>query len=264
MRIPISAFIGVIFISSQAFPQSEPTKFQTSQDQNVTNAQERPSLSPSTAPKPSLSTPAQKAFSNDFKNRGNQATKEWQITDWIQAISAALVALFTACLVCLNRSLLNATKKAADAAADSARAAKVAAEIDRQQQRAYIFGGPGCRLPVDGAEEEDIVITLENYGRTPGILKKISWGICPEADFYEGLEFQGVLVREDAIQPDMDNPKPVRAAKCRIKKGGPNQVFYGRIDYLDIFKDKHYSTWKHRVLPNGKDEPLEGAYSDWD
>jgi hypothetical protein len=167
-------------------------------------------------------------------------------TSLLFIVGGAQLWLFLRQLTFIRESLVDA-KKSGDAATASAIAAKEAADAARlnaqsviHAERAYIFGGPGLKLNAN-----TIGLTVGNYGKTLGVLKKISVGFCPLREWSEDRKdaFSEVFPLEDGFFPG----NPPRNMNIKIQLGGEEDlVLYGRIDYADVFGKPHHSRWRHR------------------
>jgi len=175
----------------------------------------------------------------------------------ITALSTFVIAIFTIVLAFATGILV--------------KMARQQDEATRVHERAYVFGGPGMRVlsaPEPVGRVQAIMVTIANYGRTPAFLRNVSWGLCLERD-WPMHTYQHETNREDVIFPNQTGPQPYAHAQSPIPiQGFRNTVhiFYGRIDYLDVFKKEHHSFWRHRILPPDwrRDEPLAGLIDEWD
>jgi hypothetical protein len=129
---------------------------------------------------------------------------------------------------------------------------------NRKVNRAYLVGGPGARGTATSPLH--IVMTIGNYGKTPGILTSISWGLTEDEKIVP-RRGPNVVKFEDVYPPDMR----VRLyPRVSFEFDSTKPIFYGRIEYRDVWNKPHYSTWKHRIYPDGRDDAIEGAYTEWD
>jgi hypothetical protein len=164
-----------------------------------------------------------------------------------------LIALFTIVLAISTIALWRSTKHLWEAT-------RIAAEHIPTTERAYIFGGPGI-LENDSEGQFFVGVTMANYGKTPGFLKKVSWGLCPEKQWPKST-YDHEQPWDDIVFPDMKVPMDMRI-RCALTGTEP-LIFYGRFDYTDIFREKRHSIWRHRMMPpNWGNIPLEGAYTEW-
>ena len=142
--------------------------------------------------------------------------------------------------------------------------------MSRTHERAYVSGGGPyqvSRKPGFGT------VTVQNYGRTPAVIKSLEWGVCPEAIFPVNMKVSEILDRnvlpigivktyriEGIYKPNMDPEILTRHIEFYVKAG---DIFFGRYKYTDVFHEPHFSTFKLRITPTGSDA-LDGSYSDWD
>src|SRR6266571_3673308 len=121
-------------------------------------------------------------------------------------------------------------------------------------------------------------MTIQNFGRTPGFVTAIRWGLCPKENFGDDFKVNEVMRYPSLclpskvtiqIPPRVDDPFPPNGnpvINSRVKLDGERsdyvgQVFFGRIDYKDVFGDTHHSTFKLLLNPEHSD-PLPGSFSD--
>jgi hypothetical protein len=144
----------------------------------------------------------------------------------------------------------------------------------RTHERAYVFGGGPCwATEPDGSRKDDFgTMTIENYGRTPAFVQTIEWGLCDEALFPDDTPVSRLIdekrlpgvetVKTENVYPP--NLRPERASKKIEFRLSTNmgKIFFGRFTYLDVFGERHHSTFKLKLVQTGSD-PLDGCYSDW-
>jgi hypothetical protein len=136
-------------------------------------------------------------------------------------------------------------------------------------ERAYIFGGG----PANVGDPIYMYGTIDNYGKTPGFLKRVDWGIYDEDNFPKDVPVSNIieygLLPKGTVRPieieDVYPPSIKGQPYLRIKFiHGQNigRIFFGRFNYHDVFGKNHYSTFKLKLTREGSD-PLPGCYSDW-
>ena len=141
--------------------------------------------------------------------------------------------------------------------------------MSRAHERAYIMWGGLYgkeRKGVNYAIEENKrdarkyappwTMQVHNFGRTPGFITEVRWGICESEAKFSALVGNSLLTpliengmipttsikREIVVNPTTnDRPWPYRFVRLERRK--PGTVLYGRIDYTDVFGQGHYSTW---------------------
>jgi hypothetical protein len=144
-------------------------------------------------------------------------------------------------------------------------------------ERAYIYGGVGIKFLVardDFDVDLGVEITLANYGRTPGFVKHIRWGVGDLATISGVPQYNPIPCNvSDLYFPEMKMHE-VRPSGLRItfsRYGNP--VVFQRTFYDDIFGKEHYSGSIYRVFleeRNGRyficNEPVRpgSAYWEWD
>ena len=160
------------------------------------------------------------------------------------------------------RGTLNATAVAAKAAID-------AAALASKHERAYMFSGPAEEGGVSINYQQSTVqvkFEIENSGRTVGVLKKLCLGFTTEEPTNQTATYEG-----DGFKTfDFD-----LAFKAGIKRVyfGPRQsplppittFVVGYIDYIDIFKNPHFSRFCIRIDADGSYRTTgPPAWNDWD
>lgn len=217
----------------------------------------------------------------------------------ITAISTLVVAFFTATLWRATDGLLgaarrqvadmreslriaaessDAAKKSADAAEHSAKAATQSVEDARKYvERAYIYGGVGRQWPKAGPDGDivavGICITMANYGRTPGFIKKILVGICkanelPADEWPEHLT--NIFWENDLYFPQM-RMEELRETRAIVTVPIIEEhVIFQRVFFDDVFHRPHFSGSAYRFFKTKTDsfghEPVTGKeiYWEWD
>lgn len=133
-------------------------------------------------------------------------------------------------------------------------------------------------------------MALHNLGQTPGFTVKVEWGICPKGKYpknwcgkhvrvsavlswwrfwHRGFRNRymkhpsgGVTDVQDIFNPSM-SPIQYRHVVIPDELRKPESVFFGRIKYKDVFRDRHYSTWALRITEDGEHtDGIADAYSD--
>lgn len=182
---------------------------------------------------------------DEAKAKNHQAPDK--LTDWLLAIFNGLLVLVTGIL-----GLLAWRQE----------------RMARIHERAYIFGGPGGRrtmayVPIPGRpspipKETHICVTVQNYGRTPGFLRKIFYDLCLETDWpdrephWPRISGMHELVREDVLYPEQKYSELVPIDDTALPlEDGKIYVSYGLLIYTDVFGKEHFSAWKHRVIQKG-------------
>lgn len=132
-------------------------------------------------------------------------------------------------------------------------------------QRAYVFGGPGGPKNRDPDKPlTEVVITIDNSGKTPAFLTSIEYGLCPERQWPTCLPShmnqQAVLISKGIMGDSYRFPQLI----LPITDQEP-LISFGKIIFNDVFGCPHHSGWAHRMAPpKWEPEVLPGAYNDWD
>ena len=196
-------------------------------------------------------------FEQERSDKAGHAANEGRLVFWTVILSVAtwLLALIAGGQLWMFRRQLRLMKVGADdaktlanAAIESAKAAENNTRTTQVLERAYVYGGPGFNL-VNKESGQIIgkIITIGNYGKTPAYVEKVRWGICPFGE-WKGQEPENVDVLRDVLYP-MTPPKP--RISVPFPDGGDAFAFFGRIYFRDIFGEYWYSTFEHRIEPNG-------------
>jgi hypothetical protein len=108
---------------------------------------------------------------------------------------------------------------------------------------------------------------IHNFGRTPGFITKVEWGVCPVTQFPLDVPVSKIIKRgllRDRMKPAVEIQEvfapmgqtsiPYRHVTTDRVSG---EVFFGRITYTDIFDDEHFSTFallhdEHHTTPIGR------------
>ncbi len=158
----------------------------------------------------------------------------------------------------------------------------------KKQQRAYIYGGGPYGIPNEKFAAEirktrqsaiyygpPWQMAVYNYGRTPGTITKVEWGLIEFKNF-PNMKVSQILERRNELPrgtvqtvkdanficpPTEFSGLNYRHVEFPERKIG--DVFFGRIDYVDVFGDSHCSTFKLRFT-EGHSDPIDGGYEDQD
>lgn len=166
-------------------------------------------------------------------------------------------------------------------------------EAIRTHERAYILcGGPFgkpkwsiAKLIFGGSnlfpKARDFTgpwrLVIHNHGRTPAFVTKIKWGLCRYGEFRQDIPVSEIVEHPDIWLPVdriFESPKNVDEAFPpsvdpfvtrhvefpRERHHFVGWVFFGRVDYNDVFGKPHHSTFKMLILDDHSD-PLPGCHS---
>ena len=165
------------------------------------------------------------------------------------------LAVFTALLALATMALATYT-------AVVARATKRAAEHIPRVERAYIFADVFFKNVGFGGISTGVVISISNYGKTPGDVYKIAF------DFVAAIppvpDYRGDLAFDIRLKAGVENEMTKIYRTFDQIKGKP--IAYGRIYYRDIFGDEHSSGFIRRIMSSQIDiyEGAPPAYTKWD
>jgi hypothetical protein len=150
----------------------------------------------------------------------------------------------------------------------------------RTHERAYISGGGPLRIinPASGQpiNPDEGWVTIENYGRAQAVIKKFEWGFCDENIFPKNRKVSEIidrgLIPKNLIQIiEREDVHPPNTTYKQFRAPGPfslsqqnGKIFFARYTYLDVFHDRHYSTFALKLGPVlGDSYAIPGGYSDW-
>jgi hypothetical protein len=196
---------------------------------------------------------------------------EWATHDAI-TVYTFFLALFTAALVCVSavqiRYLIRAdvtARRAAIAARRSALAARKSAEHIPRVERAYVSGGALVELEITGSQlvpgvgstavthPRWLLITVDNYGKTPAYVSHIAYSICAAEELPEPVNLARDYERSKMLVNFNVGPGTagMRTNQRREFSQAAGKIVYGRFYYTDIFGDQHSSGFILRVTPSG-------------
>jgi hypothetical protein len=134
----------------------------------------------------------------------------------------------------------------------------------KRTERAYIFCAGVDGLPNEGIILSDPryrpkstdfdkpwIMVLQNYGRTPGVVTKITWSRIRKANFlaYENKMVSHILKDKklNVVERDIQDLFGPDSGRLRYRyvlvRRVVGDVFFGRIDYEDVFGEPHHSTF---------------------
>lgn len=170
------------------------------------------------------------------------------IEEFIDAHEKFSIVLATIAIAGFTFTLWQATEGLFRIAEQQGKDMKSSLDTMRTQERALIYGGPGINLiekesgPIVGK-----IITIGNYGRSPGYVEKIEWGVSIFKEWDGKRDIRHVVVLRDVLYP---NSPPVGRCPIKLPMGTEALAFYGRIYFRDIYGQDWYTTWEHRLEPS--------------
>jgi hypothetical protein len=172
-------------------------------------------------------------------------------TFWLVVVSVFQVGLFYVQLRLIKQSLTPA-QEAAEAARDAAKHIPVV-------ERAYIYGGANYQVTrVNNGERLDLVLKINNFGKTPAFIGTVAATICSEDDIDRPITWQV----EEWAGWVLPAPTPDLHTGVTLPFVRYGDVIIGRIWYRDIFSDCHSSGFVLRLNPDGL--PAVGAKKHWE
>lgn len=201
----------------------------------------------------------------------------------ITALSTVIIAIFTGILGGFTISLAKATKIAADAAADAAKAA-----VATDRARFYVVikkhnisalikwlnHYPSSEtMPLNF--EPKIEYTFKNYGKTPGIILEVSHGIAsnvgvPDGPVYSvsGHMFSERMIAADAETETVTCDAPIMFQTIGdglpITQGRCHVWFWGRVDYRDVFGQPQVHRFLMRYVRMGSGSAWPWGWQSYD
>ena len=159
----------------------------------------------------------------------------------ITAIETGLIAFFTFTLWGSNREQIR---------------------HNRKTERAYLWPGFAPHLrhhPIEGGGA-NWNMSILNTGRTAGILHEIYHALVLEDDFTAGrFRYTRVKDRGEIIPPSRPGEETPSDINAAVRTG--TRISCGYIVYTDVYRERHYQGWKHRLDATGDSEPLPGCYN---
>jgi hypothetical protein len=160
------------------------------------------------------------------------------------------IMYFTCCLVIVGWFGITASERAS-----------------RNLERAYIFAGP--HDPVWNGQSTATAISLENHGRSPGILKE-AYGEYSATEPTGNPTYQNGTARkfDSAIPPAGPRPFNARVESIPTRWESPIQgdhYFFGYVRYIDIFRVEHECRFCSKIFPATRKTDIAGpeAWNDW-
>jgi hypothetical protein len=141
-------------------------------------------------------------------------------------------------------------------AREAANAAKASADHIIRVERAYIYGGFGPQG--DRHKDGDNIrafVTLANYGRTPGFVKRVEVGSGRLSELPDGPVYTSTAPVSDLYFPGMTmkEVRVIHRAEVVIPADGHHAVFQ-RVFYTDVLGKAHYSGSIYRLfIDDGQD-----------
>jgi len=139
----------------------------------------------------------------------------------------------------------------------------------REVERAYIWGGG----PLDRNNPKVLVLTVNNYGKTPGLLTEFAVGFCPRTNIPDRPKY---TIREkfhDWIPPVPELVRPVRSIDL---PSFPDPLIFGRLWFEDVWGMKHSTGFMlvtikdavgkqgtSAIIPREIMEKVSSAYTNW-
>ena len=240
------------------------------QDKNQTQRTEQPTATDQrgTPQSPAIVKilPSEDAEAKAKQEAEDRAAKNRLDTNTIRlTIAAIVVAILQFIGISIQAYYLKGTLRATAAAAQ---AAIDAAALASQHERAYMFTGPAEDGGITIDDEQSTLVVqfeIENSGRTVGILKRLRLGFTTE----EPTSQTAAYVGDGFMNFDFD--LAIRAGRKHIYTNPmqsplpPITTFVvGYIDYIDIFKNPHFSRFCVRIDPDGSYQAVgPPSWNDW-
>jgi hypothetical protein len=154
----------------------------------------------------------------------------------------------------------------------------------RISERAYLFCGGVQGVPKEDPQPLHQMLRpradyydppwrmgIFNWGRTPAFVTKVQWGVCPESEFPKDMLVSNIIkekrlsVRAPVNIQEAFPPTTGRGQQYRHVEPGREvgTVFFGRVDYRDIFGEPHHSTFSLLHREHHTDSIGESYSKDW-
>lgn len=138
----------------------------------------------------------------------------------------------------------------------------------RNLERAYIFSGPW--RPYQVGPSVITFVTIENFGRSPGILKEAygEYSATEPVAKYPTYKNGSSRSFDSAIPPTPVRPPNFQPNTLPAKWESPlpgEQYFFGYVRYVDIFGVRHESRFCAKIFPGEHKSDIAGppAWNDW-
>jgi hypothetical protein len=170
---------------------------------------------------------------------------------------------------------------------------RVSDENTKRIERAYIIGAgpyglpkPRIQLPrytrdmelrpiADHFREPRHMI-IQNYGKTPGFITAVEWGLCNPDEFPKNISVSEAIdkgVFRDGIVKPVSHPSevyPPSGGEWKTyrhiefnRTDNIGKIFFGIIRYKDVFKESHFSTFK-LFIDEQYSPTIDAPAEDWD
>jgi len=166
----------------------------------------------------------------------------------ITAISTFIIAVFTWTLWWANR---------------------IQTKHTREVERAYIWGGG----PLSQKSPKALILTVNNYGKTPGLLIEYAVGFCSQTDIPRTPEYSVRQKFHDWIPPISEMIRPIHNIELPPIR---DPLIYGRFWFRDIWGGHHSIGFilvtiidndgregTSAIIPREVSDRISSAYTDW-
>lgn len=254
----------------QQAPNAEPTTERSQQEQrpayNVPPSLNQQNPSPETE---------QRSKQNPTDEPRHWYQNPTVISSIVQAASAVIMLAFTFLLVWYNRGLLLATKLAAEAATESAKAAGIGNSYLINRERARLrFESQSLPTLMHALRTFSILPQFRNYGASEALITQsgccFSWTetdiwLFPNMSLCQPLLPQGTVPIDGLTgrtQIDFDLGNHVRQGNLGFLH------FFGFVEYRDVFGLSRHTVFYHRVRliamkQDSHGQPIEGFRLNW-
>ena len=197
----------------------------------------------------------------------------------LTALVTFVIAWLTVTMARANEQMATTNDKLTKIAGEQEKSARI-------HERAYIVCGGvyGVENPEHATPEKRARpkasyygppwrMAIYNFGRTPGYITKIEWGTCKESEFPDGVLVSTIVKKkllqtkapkyvQEVIPPVAEVYKPLEYRHVEPERE-IGTVFFGRIDYDDVFGDSHHSTFALKHGAEHTDTLGESYAKDW-
>jgi hypothetical protein len=162
----------------------------------------------------------------------------------ITAVATALIAVFTVALAYSTKRLWKATKETAEAALKTAEALPTV-------ERAYLFVNKVTDAPEEGTDKQQVQIWLRNAGKTPATIRRIYEDFDQITDAPDTIDTSKCRCHQKTVTIPADSLPKIESITYKLpfidwrgsfyenNPHGVRWVFYGLIEYDDVFNKTH-------------------------
>jgi len=209
-------------------------------------------------------------YGSDSHPKNEQAQSAYEVICGETKITDLAIAFLTYCLVAVGWFAMRSSD-----------------ENTKRGQRAYLVAGPLFGIPDEALFNSDASrwlmqnraektmfhgpwhMVMYNFGETSAFSTRVVWGLCPIVAFPVGIRVSDLLTRKKYKKwrdtwtrpafnvENIFSPKHLnhyRHVRVETREETLWCVFFGRVEYRDVFGDAHWSTFSYFI----SDEHADG------